>query len=378
MRSVHGRYLPSVFLHIQCLTPLSHSLYENLRQVLSIQTSYSNHKYCTCVQILISELQFCYTIPDCPVLALTGTADRNTQETICTELLLKEPTKFFVSPNRPNLRFSVLKVKKKDMLAQLDWLLSMIEEHGVNMPKTIIFCDTLYTIASVTNYLMMQLGCNAFHPRTSKNREHCLLGIIHSAIQKEYKERLLNSLKDEGTKRVAIATSALSMGVNFPNIRYIIMFGLPRSLLDLHQQAGRGGRDGLPTDVRIVFYGQQVSHCDDDVREFVNTTGCYRVAGYTIFDPNITALLPAHQCCNYCAKTCACTSGGCNQPHKVFEEKAVKETFQQHQSRIVSDEEKSLLSESLHELMKGMFAPTLSPFGATSSHGFSQELFLML
>lgn len=287
---------------------------------------------------------------------------------------MKEPTKLFVSPNRPNLRFSVLKVKKKSMLAELDWLVSMVEEHGINMPKTIIFCDTMYTIASVANYLMMQLKCNAFHPRSSKNREDCLLGIMHSVIQKEYKDRLLNSLKGEGTKRIAIATTSLSMGVNFPNIRYIIMFGLPRSLLDLHQEAGRGGRDGLPTDVQIVFYGQQVSHCEDDVREFVNSTGCYRVAAYSSFDQNITALLPAHQCCNYCSKTCICDFDGCNQPNKPFEKKAVEQHVQQHRSRIVSEEEKRLLSESLQQLMKGMFAATMSPFGATSSHGFSQEL----
>ncbi|CAB3997518.1 Hypothetical predicted protein [Paramuricea clavata] len=86
---------------------------------------------------------------DCPLLALTGTGDKSTQDTICNELLLKEPTKLFVSPNRPNLRFSVHKVKKDDMLAQLNWLISLIEEYGINTPKTIIFCDTMYTIASV-------------------------------------------------------------------------------------------------------------------------------------------------------------------------------------------------------------------------------------
>ena len=50
---------------------------------------------------------------DCPVLALTGTADTKTQEIISKDLVLKEPCKLFVSPNRPNLRFLVLKVKKK-------------------------------------------------------------------------------------------------------------------------------------------------------------------------------------------------------------------------------------------------------------------------
>lgn len=144
------------------------------------------------------------------MLALTGTADKDTQSTICSELAMKEPVKLFVSPNRLNLRFSVAKVSKTDMLAQLDWIVDLVSEYGISMPKTIIFCDTIYAIASVVNYLMMKLGSQAFHPPTSKRREHCLLGIYHSVTQVVYKERLMNSLKGEGTKRIAVATTVLS------------------------------------------------------------------------------------------------------------------------------------------------------------------------
>ena len=105
---------------------------------------------------------FFFTI-DCLLLTLTVTADEKTQETICKELLLKHPGKLFVSPNRSNLRFSVWKVKKKNMLPQLDWLISTIKEHGSNTQKTIIFCDTIYAIANVANYIMTQLGCSAFY-----------------------------------------------------------------------------------------------------------------------------------------------------------------------------------------------------------------------
>ena len=55
----------------------------------------------------------------------------------------------------------------------------MIKQHGKDTPKTIIFCDTLYSIASVTNYMPMTLGEAAFYLRTSRKHEHCLLGIFH-------------------------------------------------------------------------------------------------------------------------------------------------------------------------------------------------------
>lgn len=324
--------------------------------------------------IILTRLLFFFTT-DCPVLALTGTADKKTQETICKELLLKDPCKLFVSPNRCNLRFSVSKVKKKNMLPQLDWLANLIKDCGIITPKTIVFCDTIYAIANVANYMMMQLGCNAFYPSSSKSREDCLIGIIHSAIQQEYKERLLQSLKGEGTKRIAIATTSLSMGVNFSNIRYIVMFGLPRNMLDFHQEAGRGGRDGLPTDIHVCFYGQQISHCDGDVRDFVNAAGCLRVAAYSSFDTNIIPSLPAYQCCSSCTKTCCCTQEGCNEPLKPFERTVGEHNIEQYQQqRHVSSDGKKVLEQSLQQLAKGMFSSTASLFGATSLHGFSQEL----
>ena len=53
------------------------------------------------------------------------------------------------------------------------------------------------------------------------------------------------------------------------HVRYIVHFGPARTLLDFHQQAGRAGRDGKPSDVIVFFYGQQLSHCEDDVRSFL-------------------------------------------------------------------------------------------------------------
>lgn len=309
-------------------------------------------------------------------MALTATADVDTEKAIVTDLVMKNPVKVFVSPNRVNLRLSVNKVSRKDMLMQLDWVVDMIKEHGKETPKAIIFCDTLYSIASVWNYLMMSLGENAFHPKTSKKREHCVLGIFHSLSLKEYKQRLLTSFKNDGLKRVALATTALSMGVNFPNVRYIVNFGPPRSLLDFHQQAGRAGRDGLSSDVILYFYGQQLAHCDDDVRTFLKSTGCYRVASYMSFDPRIVPLLPSHGCCSYCAMSCTCDSlNGCKGPKKLFESKSVVEPgiVSDHGFRTVSDEDKAILKDALSEVQRNVSHGTgSSAFGAT--HGFSQEL----
>jgi ATP-dependent DNA helicase RecQ len=172
----------------------------------------------------------------------------------------------------------VHKVARDEMLSELDWLIEIVKEKNIHTPKTIIFCSTLYDIASVVNYMMTKLGAKAFFPSTSKERKDCVLGIYHSSTMIQYKKRVTESLKLNGVKRIVMATTALSMGVNFPDIRFVLMFGPPRSLIDFHQEAGRAGRDNEQSDIILSFYGQQLAHCDEEMYSFLKSTGCLRVA----------------------------------------------------------------------------------------------------
>ena len=96
------------------------------------------------------------------------------------------------------------------------------------------------------------------------------------------------------------------MGVNFPDVRYIINWGPARNLLDQHQEIGRAGRDGKNSYSLIVYHGQQLSQCEVSIKRFVKTDGCLRVAAYKEFDENIELLKPNHNCCSYCSYLCRC------------------------------------------------------------------------
>jgi superfamily II DNA helicase RecQ len=264
---------------------------------------------------------FFSSFTDTPFLALTGTADETTEIIISDSLGMKNHEKVFVSPNRINLRFSVKKIQKSLMLSQLDWIVDMVKENGIRTPKTIIFCTTLYGVGSVMNYLMMQLGPFAFYPPSSHERMNCLLGIFHSSTLQKYKETLLKSFKEpDGLIRITVATTALSMGVNFPNIRFVVMWGPPRNILDFHQEAGRAGRDDQLSDVILYYYGQQIVHCEEDMQSFLkNDNGCQRVGSYISLDSVIKPLLPGHNCCQYCTKFCDCNDGSCDYQKKAHE-----------------------------------------------------------
>lgn len=242
-------------------------------------------------------------------MALTGTADKATMQAIVSSLSLKEQTDIHVSPNRRNIRMSVFKCSKISMLSHLNWLIELVRNNGLDTPKTLIFCNTMNDIATISNYILLNLADNAFHPTNVKTADNCLIGIYHSTTWDSQKGRIVKAMKGTeqvSTNRIVIATTALSMGVNFPDIRYVINWGPPRSLLDYHQEIGRAGRDGKQSYAITYFFGQQLSHCEDDVKDFVKSTACYRVASLLPFDKQVESLTPQHNCCSNCMNLCSC------------------------------------------------------------------------
>lgn len=169
-------------------------------------------------------------------------------------------------------------------------------------------------------------------------------------------------------KRIIVASTALSMGVNFGDVRYIINWGPARTLLDQLQEAGRAGRDG---EKSLVYHGQQLSQCEEGIKDFVKSEGCYRVAVYKTFDSSIKPVKPGYDCCSHCAQDCSCENH-CAQKLPFEKQEALPEASPT-MSRPVRDVDKQELEAALTEILeeKSIYS---SAFGAVSSHGFSCEL----
>ena len=159
----------------------------------------------------------------------TGTADNKTVKKIKAQLAMGPLTiSITLLPERPNI-----KVSKKDYMQHFQWIANMIKRDDVKTPKTIIFCFSLTDVANVVGSLLELLGEALYEPDRPPHPSKRLVGIYPAHTHAKYKDRVLSSFKSvTGTIRVVIATTALGMGVNFPDVKFIVHAGPERSLVD--------------------------------------------------------------------------------------------------------------------------------------------------
>ena len=169
--------------------------------------------------------------PNVPRMALTATADEQTRAEIVTRLL-NSPRSFISSFDRPNIRYRMYEKGK----GYLDGIVQFIL--GEHMHESgIVYCATRNKAEAVANYLRKN-GIDAL--------------VYHAGMENE--ERQANQSAFFDRPCVMVATIAFGMGIDKPDVRFIIHADMPKSIENFFQETGRAGRDGKPAEA-VLYYG---------------------------------------------------------------------------------------------------------------------------
>ena len=173
--------------------------------------------------------------PNIPMVALTATADPQTRKDILERLQLRQPRIHITGFDRPNIRYSAL--EKRKPLDQLKHFLGRFSgERGIVYALSRKRVEELAEKLQLAGY-----RAAAYHAGLPAARRE----LVHEQF-----------MRDEVD--VVVATVAFGMGIDKPDVRFVVHYDLPKNIEGYYQETGRAGRDGLPSEALLLFGAQDM------------------------------------------------------------------------------------------------------------------------
>lgn len=175
-----------------------------------------------------------------PFIALTATADPTTQQDILQQLHFEQSSIHQSSFDRPNIRYLVM--PKKQPIKQL---FQFLTTKKVKQEKLcgVIYCSSRKRVEEVAQALQVEgYSAQAYHAGLPAEQR--------DAVQKAF-------MRDR--TQIVVATIAFGMGIDKPNVRFVVHYDLPKNIEGYYQETGRAGRDGLEAEALLLYGAQDIA-----------------------------------------------------------------------------------------------------------------------